>query len=111
MPPLVGVLGLSSVAAGGSAAPTRSPLAIALNDEKSRPAQNEAPSPDSTTTRTLGIVLSCSPASRRPVNIAVSSALRFSGRFMRTSATPCSSTLMVTRSLIAMHPCLRCSAP
>jgi nitroreductase len=96
-----GVLGLSSVGAGGSAAPTRSPLAIALNEEKSRPAQNDAPSPDSTTTRTFGMPLSASPASRRPVNIAVSSALRFSGRFMRTSATPCSSTLMVTRSLIA----------
>src|SRR5215207_2719451 len=93
------LLGASSAGASFGAA-VRSPLAIALNAEKSSPAQNDSPSPDSTTTRTSGIDFSCSPASRSPANIAPSSALRFSGRFMRTSAMPWSSTLMVTRSLI-----------
>ena len=41
--------------------PGRSPLAIIWNDEKSRPAQNDEPSPLNTTTRTPGSVFSRSP--------------------------------------------------
>ena len=98
MPPGVGALGL----AVGRPAPGARRSAIESNDEKSRPAQNEAPSPrqhDDADARASDF--SCSPASRSPANIAPSSALRLSARFMRTSAMPRSSMLMVTRSLIA----------
>ena len=58
MPPGVIAPGLPSPPTGRS-----SPPAIAANDEKSRPAQNDAPSPDSTTARTPGSDFSRSPAS------------------------------------------------
>ena len=76
---------------------------IAWNAPKSRPAQKSGPSPDSTTARTPGSDLSRSPAVIRPANIALSSALRFSGRFSRTSATP-SVIVTVTRCSVIASP-------
>ena len=79
------------------------PDAIVWKAAKSSPAQNDSPSPDSTTTRTAGSLFSCSPAAASAANIAPSSALRLSGRLRRTSATPWSPIETVTRSLIADH--------
>src|SRR5690242_9714364 len=82
---------------------SRSPSRIAWNAPKSRPAQKSGPSPDSTTARTPGSDLSRSPVVIRPANIALSSALRFSGRFSRTSATP-SVIVTVTRCSVIVSP-------
>ena len=71
--------------------------AIAWNEPKSRPAQKARPSPDSTTARTDGSVFSASPVSTSAEKSAPSSAFIFSGRFIRTSATPFS-IVQVTRS-------------
>ena len=106
MPPGVSPAGLPSLDAAG-----RSPPAIDWNDEKSSPAQNDSPSPDSTTARTPVSVFNCSPASRNPANIAPSRALRLSGRLSRTSATPLASMEMVTRSLMRAHHRLPHSTP
>ena len=106
MPPGVSPAGLPSLDAAG-----RSPPAIDWNDEKSSPAQNEAPSPDSTTARTPVSVFNRSPASRNPANIAPSRALRLSGRLSRTSATPLASMEMVTRSLIGAASIQRHCSP
>jgi len=87
---------------GGSStrALSRSPSRIAANEPKSRPAQKSGPSPDSTTARAPGSDLSRSPAVTRPANIAPSRALRFSGRFSRTSATPSVISTMTRCSVI-----------
>lgn len=77
------------------------PEAICWNDPKSRPAQNDDPSPDSTTARTADSDFSRSPADASAENIAPSSALRLSGRFRRTSATP-PETSIDTRSSFDM---------
>ena len=92
-------------ALGGSStrALSRSPSRIAANEPKSRPAQKSGPSPDSTTARTAGSDLSRSPAMTSPANIAPSRALRFSGRFRRTSATP-STISIVTRCSVITAP-------
>ena len=71
-------------------------------DAMSSPAQKARPSPDSTTARTSGIVPSRSIASRRPANIAGSSAFILSARVSRTSAIP-SATVIETRSFM-VHP-------
>jgi len=76
------------------------PSAIDWNDEKSSPAQNDGPSPLSTTARSPGACFSDSPASFSAANMAPSSALRLSGRFRRTSAMPLL-WLIVTRSDMA----------
>src|SRR5689334_24549891 len=76
---------------------------MAWNAPKSRPAQKSGPSPDSTTARTPGSVLSRSPVVIRPANIALSRALRLSGRFSRTSATP-SVIVIVTRCSVIAAP-------
>ena len=86
----------------------RDPSAIAENDPKSSPAQNDCPSPDSTTARSPSSVLRCSPIAAIDVNIALSSALRLSARFRRTSATPFFSVI-VTRSSIT--PAMPIAAP
>ena len=88
---------------GGSCADaeSRSPFAIARNEPKSRPAQKSGPSPESTTTRTAGSAFSCSPVWTRPSNMAGSSALRFSGRASRTSATP---SVISTRTRSSLMP-------
>ena len=83
--------------------------AICANDEKSSPAQNEAPSPERTTTRRPSSFLRYSPAAFNDVNIALSSALRLSARFILTSAMP-STTEIVTRSSITPGTSTRCTA-
>ena len=72
-------------------------------DAMSSPAQNARPSPDSTTTRTSGIVASRSIMPAIWSNIAGSSAFILSARFSRTSAMP-SSTAKVRRSVIHSLP-------
>jgi hypothetical protein len=73
--------------------------AICWKLPKSSPAQNARPLPERTTARTPGSFLSDSPASTIAANCAPSSAFIFSGRFMRTSATP-PSIEIVTRSSV-----------
>ena len=71
--------------------------AMAMNPEKSRPALNARPSPDSTTARTDASRASRAAVSTSATNMSPSRALSLSGRFSRTSATP-SSICTVTRS-------------
>ena len=85
------------VVVGSSAGRQRSPAAIAENAVRSRPAQNDRPAPDSTTARTAGVSASAAAVSASAVNMAMSSALSFSGRLSRTSATP-SAIVHTTRS-------------
>ena len=87
--------------------PSAGSPAIAWNAEKSSPAQNARPSPDSTTARTDGSAFSASPASTMAANMAPSRALSLSGRLRRTSATP-PSIVTVTRSAVVMAGMLPC---
>ena len=73
------------------------------------PAQNEAPSPESTTALTSFIVLSCSPTLANALNMSLSKALRLSARTMRTSAMR-STTEIVTRSVLLLISILRCAS-
>ena len=66
-----------------------SPPAIAWKDEKSSPAQNDAPSPGQHHGAQAGFGLQPLAGVGNPANIGPSSALRLSGRLSRTSATPC----------------------
>ena len=61
---------------------------MAAKAARSSPAQNDGPAPESTTARTAESPASASAVSIRASSIARSMALRFSGRFRRTSATP-----------------------
>ena len=64
------------------------------------PAQNDAPSPETTTARIFLFPFSDSPASTIAWNCSPSRAFRLSGRLKRTSAMP-SEMLMITRSDMA----------
>src|SRR4051794_21269431 len=64
----------------------------------SAPAQNAAPAPASTIARTVGSARSDAAVCSRAEYMASSTALRFSGRFSSTSATP-PTRLTNTRSL------------
>src|SRR6185437_13901636 len=91
---------------------SRWPSRIAWNEPKSRPAQKSWPSPESTTARTPGSDRRRSPVLISPANMAISSALRFSGRASRTSATPSVISTVTRRSAIAAPPgscCCGCS--
>jgi hypothetical protein len=103
---LPGRPGRTTAAGRSTWALSRSPFRMAWNMPKSRPAQKSGPSPDSTTARTRGSALSRSPAATRPANIAPSSALRFSGRVSRTSATPS----VISRDPLFGHPTLTAAA-
>src|ERR671912_290213 len=90
--------------------PPPAPPAMAMNPEKSSPAEKARPSPDKTTARTEVSSASRAPASTRATNMSASSALSLSGRLSRTSATP-PSVATVTRSVIAASRSPAHSAP
>src|SRR5215207_4143939 len=90
--------------------PPPAPPAMAMNPEKSSPAEKARPSPDNTTARTEVSLASRAPASTRATNMSASSALSLSGRLSRTSATP-PSVATVTRSVIAASRSPAHSAP
>jgi hypothetical protein len=69
----------------------------------SRPAQKQSPAPDSSTARAEGSPPSDRAADTRPWNISPSMAFFFSGRFMRTWATPPSRSIR-TRSATVPPP-------
>src|ERR671911_219124 len=90
--------------------PPPAPPAMAMNPEKSSPAEKARPSPDNTTARTEVSAASRAPASTRATNMSASSALSLSGRLSRPAATP-PAVATVTRSVIAASRSPAHSAP
>src|SRR3989454_9319953 len=81
----------------GSRAPARDSISF-----KSMPAQNAGPAPRTSTTRTSRRLSRSSKAARSPVSIAVFMALRWSGRFMVTVATPSAMAVRISSDMAAM---------